>query len=133
MVGLGSQHVNAWPMTLSGGQRQRVAIARALATNPEVVVLDEAVSALDVSVQAQVLDLLADLQEQLGTAYLFISHDLGVIHHTSDRVLVMQNGRAVEQGTADEVFTNPQHAYTQRLLDSLPRLEYARLSEARTA
>lgn len=133
MVGLGAQHIDAWPLTLSGGQRQRVAIARALATNPEVVVLDEAVSALDVSVQAQVLDLLADLQEQLGTAYLFISHDLGVIHHTSDRVLVMQGGRAVEQGTADAVFTTPQHPYTRRLLESLPRLEYARLSEARTA
>lgn len=133
MVGLGAQHVDGWPLTLSGGQRQRVAIGRALATNPEVVVLDEAVSALDVSVQAQVLDLLDDLQEQLGTAYLFISHDLGVIHHTSDRVLVMQGGRAVEQGTADAVFTTPQHPYTRRLLDSLPRLEYARLSEARTA
>ncbi|GAA4681599.1 ABC transporter ATP-binding protein [Frondihabitans cladoniiphilus] len=134
MVGLDASVQTAWPLRLSGGQRQRVAIARALATNPEVVVLDEAVSALDVSIQAQILDLLSDLQAQLGVAYLFISHDLGVIHHMSDRVLVMQNGRSVEQGTADEVFNHPQEPYTRALLDSLPRLEYARLHEvARTA
>lgn len=131
-VGLGEEHLDAWPLRLSGGQRQRVAIARAIATHPEVVVLDEAVSALDVSVQAQILDLLTDLQEQLGVSYLFISHDLGVIHHMSDRVLVMQNGRAVEQGSADEIFSAPQHPYTQRLLESLPRLEYAALREAVT-
>ncbi|MFJ3384023.1 MULTISPECIES: dipeptide ABC transporter ATP-binding protein [unclassified Curtobacterium] len=130
MVGLTAAHVSAWPLTLSGGQRQRVAIARALATNPEIVVLDEAVSALDVSIQAQILDLLQDLQTQLDVSYLFISHDLGVIHHMSDRVVVMQHGRAVEQGTAAEVFTDPQDPYTQRLLDSLPRLQYARLHQA---
>ncbi|GAB3053263.1 hypothetical protein GCM10027079_19420 [Sediminivirga luteola] len=122
-VGLGRVHLDAWPLRMSGGQRQRVAIARALATNPEVIVLDEAVSALDVSVQAQILDILADLQQQLGVSYLFISHDLGVIHHISDRVLVMQNGLAVEQGDADAIFSNPREPYTRKLLESLPRLE----------
>ncbi|WP_216849332.1 dipeptide ABC transporter ATP-binding protein [Pimelobacter simplex] len=129
-VGLGPEHLDAWPLRMSGGQRQRVAIARAIATNPEVIVLDEAVSALDVSVQAQILDLLTDLQQQLGVSYLFISHDLGVIHHMSDRVLVMQDGVAVEQGSADDIFGSPQEPYTQRLLESLPRLEYAALREA---
>ncbi|MFT4044672.1 MAG: ABC transporter ATP-binding protein [Gordonia sp. (in: high G+C Gram-positive bacteria)] len=133
MVGLDERHADSWPLLMSGGQRQRVAIARALATNPEVVVLDEAVSALDVSIQAQILDLLADLQDQLHVSYLFISHDLGVIHHMSDRVLVMHDGVAVEQGDADDVFTNPQKTYTQRLLAALPRLEYAQLNETRRA
>nr|WP_304623311.1 ATP-binding cassette domain-containing protein [Pantoea leporis] len=121
-VGLGAEHLNQWPARMSGGQRQRVAIARAIATHPKVIVLDEAVSALDVTIQAQILDLLSDLQAQLGVSYLFISHDLGVIHHMSDRVLVMQNGQAVEQGAADEVFYRPRHPYTQTLLASLPRL-----------
>ncbi|MGO1544421.1 MAG: dipeptide ABC transporter ATP-binding protein [Gulosibacter sp.] len=129
-VGLKEHHLDAWPLQMSGGQRQRVAIARAISTNPEVIVLDEAVSALDVSVQAQILDLLADLQVQLGVSYLFISHDLGVVHHVSDRVLVMQHGVAVEQGIADDIFNNPAEPYTQRLLESLPRLEYAQLREA---
>jgi peptide/nickel transport system ATP-binding protein len=129
-VGLTAAHLDQWPLRISGGQRQRVAIARAIATNPEIIVLDEAVSALDVSVQAQILDLLSDLQTQLGVSYLFISHDLGVIHHMSDRVLVMQNGVAVEQGTADEVFYHPHHSYTRKLLQSLPRLEYTRLRKA---
>jgi peptide/nickel transport system ATP-binding protein len=121
-VGLGAEHLTQWPARMSGGQRQRVAIARAIATHPKVIVLDEAVSALDVTIQAQILDLLSDLQAQLGVSYLFISHDLGVIHHMSDRVLVMQNGQAVEQGAADEVFYRPRHPYTQTLLASLPRL-----------
>jgi peptide/nickel transport system ATP-binding protein len=129
-VGLNSTHIDQWPLRMSGGQRQRVAIARAIATNPEVIVLDEAVSALDVSVQAKILDLLSDLQTQLGVSYLFISHDLGVIHHMSDRVLVMQEGNAVEQGTANDVFYSPRHPYTQELLESLPRLEYAKLRAA---
>jgi peptide/nickel transport system ATP-binding protein len=124
-VGLGKQHLDAAPLRLSGGQRQRVAIARALAPEPEVIVCDEPVSALDVSIQAQVLDLLTDLQDELGVSYLFISHDLGVIHHMSDRILVMKDGRVVEQGDADDVFERPQDRYTRRLLTALPRLSQA--------
>jgi peptide/nickel transport system ATP-binding protein len=124
-VGLAEKHIESGPLRLSGGQRQRVAIARALAPEPELIVCDEPVSALDVSVQAQVLDLLTDLQDDLGVSYLFISHDLGVIHHMSDRVLVMKDGRVVERGTADDIFARPREDYTQRLLTALPRLEQA--------
>lgn len=122
-VGLTDDILQRFPLQLSGGQRQRVAIARALAPSPSVIVLDEAVSALDVSIQAQILDLLVDLQKQIGLSYLFISHDLGVISHMSDKVLVMKDGVVVERGTADDVFNRPQHPYTQQLVASLPTLD----------
>lgn len=119
IVGLDAQHLAKHPLQLSGGQRQRLAIARALAPKPKVVILDEAVSALDVSVQAQVLDLLTELRQTVNTAFLFISHDLGVIHHMSDQILVMKEGHAVEYGEADQLFNAPEHPYTQTLLQSV--------------
>jgi peptide/nickel transport system ATP-binding protein len=110
-----------YPHEFSGGQRQRIAIARCLTLNPEVLVLDEAVSALDVSVQAQVLNLLKDLQDELGLAYVFISHDLGVVRFISDEVLVMKDGAVVEQASAERIMAAPQQEYTQRLLGAIPR------------
>ncbi|MEV0062215.1 ABC transporter ATP-binding protein [Nocardia sp. NPDC050718] len=121
-VGLGRDLLERHPRTLSGGQRQRVAIARALAPSPALLVADEPVSALDVSVQAQILDLLADLQAEFGTALLLISHDLGVVQHVADRVLVMKDGRVVESGAVDDVLRAPRHDYTRRLIASVPRL-----------
>ncbi|MEV4378578.1 ABC transporter ATP-binding protein [Streptosporangium sp. NPDC049644] len=121
-VGLPADVAGHHPRRLSGGQRQRVAIARALATRPDVLVCDEPVSALDVSIQAQVLDLLAEIQAADGTAMIFISHDLGVVHHVADRVLVMRAGWVVEEGYVDEVFFLPQHDYTRELLGAVPKL-----------
>lgn len=122
-VGLPADVGGRFPLTLSGGQRQRVAIARALATEPEIVVFDEAVSALDVSVQAQILDLLVDLRDQLGLSYMFISHDLGVISHLSDEVLVMKDGEVVEHGDVDQIFNRPQHPYTAELVGALATID----------
>ena len=121
-VGLGEAHIDRRPRQLSGGQRQRVAIARALASEPDILICDEPVSALDVSTQAQVLDLLQALKQRLGLTVVFVSHDLGVVHHISDRVMVMTEGRIVEEGPVDQVFLDPQHDYTKLLLKALPKL-----------
>ncbi|GAB3584803.1 ABC transporter ATP-binding protein [Leifsonia lichenia] len=124
-VGLPPEVLGRFPLRLSGGQRQRVAIARALAPRPAVIVLDEAVSALDVTIQAQILDLLVALQRESGVAYLFISHDLGVISHLSDRVLVMKDGVVVEEGKPDDIFLRPQHPYTRDLIAAIPEFDPA--------
>lgn len=121
-VGLNQGHLKMLPLHLSGGQRQRVAIARALAVNPEILILDEAVSALDVTIQAQILDLLEDLKARYALSIIFISHDLGVIHHIADRVLVMKDGMVVETGDADGIFRSPKHHYTQDLVAALRQL-----------
>ena len=120
-VGLTKSAMRRYPHEFSGGQRQRICIARALALNPKLIVADEPVSALDVSVQAQVLNLLKELQAEFGLTYIFISHDLGVVKFMSDRIMVMNNGAIVELGTAEDIYTNPQQAYTQRLISAIPK------------
>ncbi|MGV8855126.1 MAG: ABC transporter ATP-binding protein [Devosia sp.] len=122
-VGLGAEHFNRYPHMFSGGQRQRVAIARALMLNPSFLVLDEPVSALDLSVQAQILNLLKDLQDEFGLTYVFISHDLSVVRYIADEVMVMYFGDVVEHGSRDAVFQDPQHDYTQTLFAATPKAD----------
>jgi peptide/nickel transport system ATP-binding protein/oligopeptide transport system ATP-binding protein len=121
-VGLGAEALDRYPHAFSGGQRQRICIARALALSPRLLICDEAVSALDLSVRAQILNLLADLRARHGLAYLFITHDIGVVQHLADRIAVMHAGRIVELGPAEQVLTTPQHAYTRTLLEAVPKI-----------
>jgi peptide/nickel transport system ATP-binding protein/oligopeptide transport system ATP-binding protein len=123
LVGLKADMMRRYPHEFSGGQRQRIGIARALAVEPQFIVCDEPVSALDVSVQAQIVNLLQDLQEQFGIAYLFIAHDLAVVEHISDHVLVMHHGKVVESASADEIYNNPSNDYTKALLSAVPFID----------
>ena len=121
IVGLKPDHIRRYPHEFSGGQRQRIGIARTLALNPQFIVCDEPISALDVSIQAQVVNLMKDLQEETGTAYLFIAHDLSMVKYISDRIGVLHLGHLVETGTTEEIFSNPVHPYTQSLLSAIPQ------------
>ena len=122
VVGLSPSHGERYPHEFSGGQRQRIGIARAIILKPEIIICDEPVSALDVSVQAKIINLLKELQQKLNISYIFISHDLGVVKHIADRVMVMYRGHVVEEGTRDEIFSHPKHDYTKLLLSSIPRI-----------
>lgn len=119
-VGLAERYINAYPHELDGGRRQRIGIARALSLNPKFIVCDEPVSALDVSIQAQILNLLKDLQEQMGLTYIFITHDLAVVNHFADDIAVMYLGKVIEKAPAEELFRNPMHPYTKALLSAIP-------------
>jgi oligopeptide transport system ATP-binding protein len=119
-VGLASEHHDRYPHEFSGGQRQRIGIARALAARPKLIVADEPVSALDVSIQAQIVNLLQDLQDEFGFSYVFVAHDIGIVRHVSDRIAVMHEGRIVEEGTAEEVCESPRDPYTKALLAAVP-------------
>lgn len=121
-VGLPADSMNRYPHQFSGGQRQRICVARALSSKPEFIICDECVSALDVSVQAQIVNLLQDLQDELGITYLFIAHDLAVVEHICDDALVMESGEIVEQGPTDQLYLSPKHPYTQRLLEAVPKM-----------
>jgi peptide/nickel transport system ATP-binding protein len=123
-VGLGQEHYHRFPHEFSGGQRQRIVIARALSVNPEFIICDECVSALDVSVQAQIINLLQQLKKEQGFSYIFISHDLSVVKYISDRIAVMKAGSIEEIGDADEIYDNPKSNYTRQLIDAIPRLTF---------
>ena len=125
-VGLSRDYIHRYPHEFSGGQRQRIGIARALATNPKIVIADEPVSALDVSIQAQVVNLMQDLQQELGLSYIFIAHDLSVVRHISDRIAVMYRGEIVELGEAEHIYQQPEHPYSKTLLAAVPRPDPSR-------